>query len=172
MTRANFVDLWLWYLLQNAMIAMNALPVNHLGLKVTGIRCGTALSTAYTSSDKFDIRENQTINEILDDFQTNAVYDLNDLSVESKRILVQKLAENNDESDVQLRLKLLGFTPLTYFGFALSGFIIACNCCFGDGWASRYSLSILDYNKLWIYNVCSSMFAHQCIGCLVWMMLA
>ena len=38
-------------------------------------------------------------------------------------------------SDMDMRLQMMGFNPLTYFGFALAGIIIFLNITLGYGWS-------------------------------------
>lgn len=48
---------------------------------------------------------------------------------------INKEIIKNAPSDVEMRMKVLGFTPLTVAGFALSAVLICCNILLGTGWA-------------------------------------
>ena len=54
---------------------------------------------------------------------------------EELRNEIQKRFVENAPSDIQVRLQLMGFTPLTYIGFALAGVILSLNSILGTGWA-------------------------------------
>ena len=43
----------------------------------------------------------------------------------------------DEPPDWMIRLNLLGFTPLTYFGFVLAFVILSFNNILGNGWAAR-----------------------------------
>ena len=45
---------------------------------------------------------------------------------------------DNAPSELQIRMNLMGFTPLTLAGFALAGVIIFFNNVLGYGWASEF----------------------------------
>lgn len=50
---------------------------------------------------------------------------------------IEQLVREQQPSDWQVRLDILGFTPLTIAGFVLAGAILSCNSILGNGWASR-----------------------------------
>ena len=50
---------------------------------------------------------------------------------------IEKQLEEGSLPDWQVRLKIMGFTPLTYFGFGLAFVILSLNAGLGTGWASR-----------------------------------
>ena len=50
---------------------------------------------------------------------------------------IEKQLEEGSLPDWQVRLKIMGFTPLTYFGFGLAFVILSLNAGLGTGWAAR-----------------------------------
>jgi hypothetical protein len=45
--------------------------------------------------------------------------------------------KESQPSDFEIRMRIMGFTPLTYAGFILAGILIFLNSTLGTGWASR-----------------------------------
>ena len=50
---------------------------------------------------------------------------------------IEKQLEEGSLPDWQVRLRIMGFTPLTYFGFGLAFVILSLNAGLGTGWAAR-----------------------------------
>ena len=63
------------------------------------------------------------------------VENLNDASSDIKNQIEQKLGELSP-SDMEVRLNIMGFTPLTYIGFAVAFVLVFLNTVLGTGWAS------------------------------------
>lgn len=53
------------------------------------------------------------------------------------RAEIERKVQENAPSDSEVRMRMLGITPLTKAGFALAGVILGANAVFGNGWASR-----------------------------------
>lgn len=66
----------------------------------------------------------------------NAIKDIDpeDVPQDMQDAIRQKI-EQNQPSDLQIRLNLMGFNPLTVAGYALAAVILTCNTVFGTGWA-------------------------------------
>jgi hypothetical protein len=58
-----------------------------------------------------------------------------DFSREMDEMMKNELQENAP-SDLQVRMNLMGFTPVTIVGYAVAGILICLNYFFGYGWAS------------------------------------
>jgi hypothetical protein len=57
----------------------------------------------------------------------------NDLSAEEKEQILS-LIEREGPSELEKRLRMMGFTPFTYAGFALAAVLISLNTILGTGW--------------------------------------
>jgi hypothetical protein len=58
-----------------------------------------------------------------------------EFSREMDKMMNNELQENAP-SDLQIRMNLMGFTPVTIAGYAVAGILICLNYFFGYGWAS------------------------------------
>eukprot|EP01041_Mallomonas_annulata_P006436 gene6436-13008_t len=56
-----------------------------------------------------------------------------DVTDEMKREILNQVEENRP-SDFEVRMRLMGFTPLTVFGYAIAIIVICLNSLLGSGW--------------------------------------
>ena len=74
--------------------------------------------------------------EIANDYTpSESIVSKGDIPDDVRDMILEEM-EANAPSELQIRLKLMGFNTLTYFGFALAGLIISLNIVLGQGWAS------------------------------------
>lgn len=59
---------------------------------------------------------------------------MDEMSTDTRSRIESEIRENSP-SDIQIRLGLMGFTPLTYAGYFLAAAIIFLNNILGNGWA-------------------------------------
>lgn len=59
---------------------------------------------------------------------------MDEISTDTRSIIENEIRANSP-SDTQIRLGLMGFTPLTYVGYLLAAVIIFFNNVLGNGWA-------------------------------------
>jgi len=88
----------------------------------------------------------KTLEELLDSVsdltQDEVPQDISD-AINNK---IRDKIKESEPSDLQIRLQIMGFTPLTYAGFALAGILILLNTTLGTGWASTL-LHLNDNNN-------------------------
>jgi len=88
----------------------------------------------------------KTLEELLDSVsdltQDEVPQDISD-AINNK---IRDKIKDSEPSDLQIRLQIMGFTPLTYAGFALAGILIFLNTTLGTGWASTL-LHLNDNNN-------------------------
>lgn len=78
------------------------------------------------SSDK----EGKDLDDLFSQLEDDAP---NELSPESKAQLEDTI-RRNAPSDLEVRMKMLGITPLTIAGFILAGVMLTLNAVLGNGW--------------------------------------
>ena len=66
-------------------------------------------------------------------FQFGNDEETNDLSPEEKEQILS-LLEREGPSELEKRLRMMGFTPFTYAGFALAAVLLSLNTLLGTGW--------------------------------------
>jgi hypothetical protein len=84
-----------------------------------------------------DDKENFSNLSIEELFNKASVYDDPNLISESLKEALNDKIRENQPPDWQVRLNIMGMTPLTYAGFALAIVVIILNISLGTGWASR-----------------------------------
>lgn len=89
--------------------------------------CGQGENSDSSSLDKEISQEHKQQFQLSDDDN------INDLSVEEKEQILSVL-ERDGPSELEKRLRMMGFTPFTYAGFALAAVIISLNTLLGTGW--------------------------------------
>ena len=57
------------------------------------------------------------------------------LDEQTKREIIEKLNDNMP-SDLEIRMKIMGFNKFNLTGFAIAGVILLLNNILGNGWAS------------------------------------
>ena len=87
----------------------------------------------YGRHEKIVIDPEDEISEVDNQQLLHIDDDANDLSVEEKEQILS-LLEREGPSDLEKRLRMMGFTPFTYAGFALAAVLISLNTILGTGW--------------------------------------
>lgn len=89
--------------------------------------CGQGENSDSSSLDKEISQERKQ------QFQFSDDDNINDLSDEEKEQILS-LLEREGPSELEKRLRMMGFTPFTYAGFALAAVILSLNTLLGTGW--------------------------------------
>lgn len=112
-------------------------------------RCQLQKKTSLLSTNAIKDDEHNTILENFDEVASKEDYsndNLDSLLDKLKGLSMDELSADtrddieseiraNSPSDIQIRLGLMGFTPLTYAGYLLAAAIIFLNNVLGNGWA-------------------------------------
>jgi len=59
---------------------------------------------------------------------------------------IKERIKENEPSDLEIRMRIMGITPLTIAGFILAGILIYFNLTLGTGWASKL-FGLNNYNQ-------------------------
>ena len=59
---------------------------------------------------------------------------------------IKERIKENEPSDLEIRMRIMGITPLTIAGFILAGILIYFNLTLGTGWASNL-FGLNNYNQ-------------------------
>ena len=88
-------------------------------------------------------RSKQPLEKLLDELSSEDESSDND-QPDLLNAIEQRVREEQPP-DWQVRMDIMGFTPLTIAGFALAAAILTCNAVLGTGWASR----LLGWDDSW-----------------------
>lgn len=98
-----------------------------------------------SDNDNINDIDNKSLEELIDSIndipQDQVSQDISD-AINNK---IKERIKENEPSDLEIRMRIMGFTPLTVAGFILAGILIYCNLTLGTGWAS--TLLGLNENK-------------------------
>jgi hypothetical protein len=73
----------------------------------------------------------------LDELFNKVSEDNPDSASDSLKDAIYAKVQEKNLPDWQIRLNIMGFTPITYAGFAVAAVLICLNTYLGTGWASR-----------------------------------
>jgi hypothetical protein len=119
-----------------AMATQIALIVLLFSLKLSAFSTNSKYVSFHTSSFTLDCKtrlETETENKLEELFTSIENTDPKDVS-ESVRNTIEDSLRRSAPSDNEVRMQMLGITPLTKAGFILAAFLIFCNTLLGYGW--------------------------------------
>lgn len=98
-----------------------------------------------TKAPKKEIKDNLQGADIGELFSKIQDMDPNDVPPEIRDEIMKKIREEAP-SDTEMRMRIMGITPLTKVGFALTGVLLLLNVVLGNGWAGNL-LGLSEDNK-------------------------